>query len=316
MVPNRFNASNVVRALRRPRLLAGEAHLQATRFNGRVQRAVLGTSGLDVAAADWDLLVILDACRYDYFEAMCTLPGELSAVTSRGSQSEEWLVNNFEGRELHDTVYVSPNAYAPVLSDGTFHAADLFADEGVDETARAILPETVTERALAAARRYPRKRLIVHYMQPHTPYIGETGEQIPHRGPDPDREGFTPADEVRGLWTNIRYGLADVDMELVRRAYRENLRIVLEEVRDLLEAVEGKAVISSDHGELFGERLWPIPIRGYGHPKGVRHRHLVRVPWHELPVTERRDVVSEPPEAVTRPDESDVEDRLAALGYR
>lgn len=105
-------------------------------------------------------------------------------------------------------------------------------------------------------------------------------------------------------------------MDLVREAYRGNLQIVLEEVQNLLEAVEGKAVISSNHRELFGERLWPIPILGYGHPKGIRHRHLVRVPWHELPVTERRDVVPDPPEAVTRPDVNEVEDRLEALGYK
>lgn len=42
---------------------------------------------------DWDCLVILDACRYDYFEKVYEdyLSGDLRKVLSSGSCTEEWL---------------------------------------------------------------------------------------------------------------------------------------------------------------------------------------------------------------------------------
>lgn len=315
-LPNRYNPTNIIRAFRQPKALHGEFNKIGTRINGGIHRQILDSDGIDIPSADWDTLIIFDACRFDTYEQEHHLPGELSKVRSQGSHSSQWLKENFEGRQLHDTVYVSPNAYAPILSDKTFHAADLFADEAVDESARAILPETVTDHALTAHHRYPNKRLIIHYMQPHVPYIGETGRQIPHKGPDPDREGFDTSETTRGLWTNIRYGLEQIEMKDVKQAYRENLRIVQNEARKIVDTVDGKTVISADHGNLFGERLWPIPILGYGHPRGIRHSGLIEVPWHELPSNERREIESDPPVTSVKPDQSEIESRLEALGYR
>jgi hypothetical protein len=61
-------------------------------------------------------------------------------------------------------------------------------------------------------------------------------------------------------------------------AYKENLRHVLKNVEDLLEIINGKTVITSDHGNLIGDRLSPIPVRGYGHPSGLRAPELVKDP--------------------------------------
>ena len=68
--------------------------------------------GIDVMKEDWDNLIILDACRYDYFkEKQKNIRGELESVVSRGAHSSEFIEKNFLGRKLHDTIYVTANPY-------------------------------------------------------------------------------------------------------------------------------------------------------------------------------------------------------------
>lgn len=59
--------------------------------------------------ADWDTLVILDACRYDMFEEINETEGELEHRYSRGSCTPDFIRENFPEGEFHDTVYVTAN---------------------------------------------------------------------------------------------------------------------------------------------------------------------------------------------------------------
>jgi hypothetical protein len=77
----------------------------------------------------------------------------------------------------------------------------------------------------------------------------------------------------------------------------------------------GQTVVSSDHGQLLGERLFPIPIQHYGHPSNIHLPELVTVPWliHE---GTRREVSKDPPvDKETDVSSGYVEDRLKDLGY-
>jgi hypothetical protein len=59
--------------------------------------------------------------------------------------------------------------------------------------------EVVTEAALEAAEWYPNERLIVHYLQPHAPYIGPTGvNEFPT--------------EYLNFWRSFRDGEFDVSL--------------------------------------------------------------------------------------------------------
>jgi membrane-anchored protein YejM (alkaline phosphatase superfamily) len=101
------------------------------------------------------------------------------------------------------------------------------------------------------------------------------------------------------------------------QAYRENLDLVLSEVEDLLSDLQGKTVITADHGELLGDRERPIPIRTYWHPEGVYVDSLVKVPWHVYENGERKDVVAEEPvDWHDDVDMKEVEQNLRDLGYR
>jgi hypothetical protein len=267
-------------------------------------------AGLDVFERDWDDLLILDACRYDMFVRHSNLPGETTAVESRGSATKEFLRGNFHGKTLTDTVYVTASPMLYRLRDEvdvTFHdVINIWKEQDWNEKYRTVLPKTVVEATLDAAARYPNKRLLVHFMQPHYPFIGETGRK--HF--DLDRLDFR--------WDEVRSGDFGVPEAVVDRAFKENLREVLPSAERLMNELEGRTVVTADHGQLLGERLFPVPIREYGHPPGLYTEKLVTVPWHVFESGSRRTVVADEPEG-RRDKGEDAEEvareRLQQLGY-
>jgi len=140
-------------------------------------------------------------------------------------------------------------------------------------------------------------------MQPHTPYIGRTG-----------RKYFSEFRIRSDLSHVLRSTKADTAK--LRTAYRENVELVIEEVGSLLEALDGKTVVSADHGEMLGDRHYPIPVRDYMHPHGIDNDVLTKVPWQIIPGDERRRIVAEqPPEKQEEVDADAVEEHLRGLGY-
>ena len=61
---------------------------------------------------DWDYLIILDACRYDYFEQtfQSYLDGRLEKKLSVGSSTREWRLKNFT-EYYPDTIYISSTPF-------------------------------------------------------------------------------------------------------------------------------------------------------------------------------------------------------------
>jgi hypothetical protein len=255
---------------------------------------------------DWDTLVILDACRYDMFKRRVPFDSEIDHRVSLGSTSEEFLKRNFSDGTYHDTVYVNANAYFPKLGldqNKTFHAVIDLLNKWDPEIETAH-PNTVTEAALRAHADYPNKRVIIHYMQPHIPFIGEYGREIQEQL------------DYRSVWKPLRNNTCPVTIDEVWEAYDENFDIVFDYVRELVTNVSGKVVITADHGNMVGERHGPFPTRKmYGHPWGVYAPELVRVPWFEIKSDPRRTVTSDPPVTAREQPGELVEDRLQSLGY-
>lgn len=312
----RYTFKNFVAALHNPRIFLGELYRFGVDFNVAYHQRSHSEHGTRVIEEDWDTLVILDACRFDMFEAQNHIPGDLQRRRSLGSESWEFLRANFAGGEFHDTVYVTANPYATKLPDGTFHAVINLLEDGWDTAHRTVLPETMVTTAQQAVEQYPDKRLIVHFMQPHYPFIGDAGQQLEHGGINRsfiEGNGNNESSK-RQVWGSLGHGR--IQKDYVWEAYRENLDIVLPHVETLLESLSGKSVVTADHGNLVGERTRPLPVRGYGHPRGLDVPELRSVPWLVVEGTERRSVVAEPPVDSTSPDEQVVEQRLEALGYR
>lgn len=270
-----------------------------------------------VMAEDWDDLIILDACRYDQFERLNGLSGDLESRISLGSATPEFLSRNFAGETHHDTVYVTGNPmYRHVGLDDTFHATRDVWRTDWDEETRTVRPEPMVEATLAARETYPKKRIISHFMQPHYPFIGPKGREITHSGAEWTKRLVEDGEGSRDdptVWNLAATG--EIDDETARAAYDENLDVVMPHVRSLLESTDGRTVVTSDHGNLTGERIAPLDGRRYGHPWGTYVDELREVPWLVVAGTERRRVVAEPPTDGAEVDRSTVRDRLSDLGY-
>lgn len=310
---NHYNIENLKRALRNPRLIAREVvRIGSLPFHRGYGVCVnyRTEEGIDVMTEEWDNLIILDACRYDYFEKQHSIPGTLKVKTSRGNKRWEFMQENFAGRQFHDTVYITANPFVTRLDDDTFYAVDTLS-EYWDNEIGTIHPEDVSSVALEANQRYPNKRLIIHFMQPHRPYLGEMAQRLRERV---DLVGYRNEGEGLQIWGAVKEG--HVTVEEVRTAYIETLDIVLDEVESLLEALDGKSVITSDHGEMLGERVLPFTSRVWGHSEGFSTPELRRVPWHEVEYQERRTIKQDEPIANAKLGEHSVKERLTALGYR
>ncbi|WP_323191237.1 hypothetical protein [Halostella sp. PRR32] len=252
---------------------------------------------------DWDNLIILDGCRYDTFARHNTLEGDLIRVISGGSSTPEFIHHNYVDRTFPDTVYVSANPHIirQEVSENFFHDVQLWREDWNDDL-KTVRPEAVVESALDIVRKYPNKRLIIHFMQPHYPFIGPEGKQI-------EQQGLLGDDtKTLRIWDQLRHG--QIDTATVRRAYEENLEVTMPHVERLVESLSGKSVVTGDHGNSFGR------FGVYGHPHRLYLEDLVAVPWLTLSGGKRREITAGDIEQREneRPDDQ-VSDRLSHLGY-
>lgn len=278
-------------------------------------------NGVDIMDEDWDNLLILDACRFDMFEQFHRFSGELEHRTSKGSNTAEFLQRNFAGRTFPDTVYVTANPQVNVNLESPFHSIISVWQDGWDETFRTVRPGTMVEATLDAQERYPNKRIISHFVQPHYPFIGERGRQLvgEQAGIELSKRQATGEEaksDQYNVWDLLQRG--ELDTADVWTAYNENLQLTLPHVESLLDSLHGLTVVTSDHGNLVGERPspCPIPYRMYGHPPSVYATNLVKVPWfvsqHE---TRKRIEAGETEQEQSAVSDGEVSDRLEALGY-
>lgn len=269
--------------------------------------------GPSIYTRDWDILILLDTCRPDIFEqeAIPLLAekgidvSSFESVVSNASQSREWMERTFIENYCLDvsrTTYVTANVYTAKVFDGSqgrhpFEEMielwrtdwdDEFATVRAEDVVEAALPHVGTDR--------PSEKTIVHFMQPHFPSVADPitkqGEAV-----EPDPTGQS----VIFAWNKLQN--REISRERVWKSYRANLRYALEKVVDLVEAADGRVVLSSDHGQAFGE--WGV----YGHPPSTRTREVLDVPW--AVVKERSPGVD-----INGKVDEDVDKKLAALGYK
>lgn len=273
--------------------------------------------------SEWEYCVVLDACRYDVFADVYEeyLDGTVEKRRSPGSSTPEWAYRTFRGE--HDIAYFSGNPF--INSTGiplnelawgascdydwtaTEHISEIIDvwQEGWDEEFGTVTPDSM----VASMRRHSdaverRERTVLHYMQPHAPYLTrEKGGKLTRikegiadqdAGDAGDGALSTVGNNLRpyvesllgdssfamkaGLWMEL--GLGNVLRNGTRGAgleyHEENLRVALESIADLAPELDGTVVVTADHGEAFGEEgIWEHHIETPIPP-------LVEVPWLEV----------------------------------
>lgn len=240
---------------------------------------------------DWDVLVILDACRYDYFLKVHGnyLEGDLKEVESPAHDTPSWLESVVSDLDFSDAIYITGNPHIREvgLTDEFYRVVECW-DSAWNKKLGLVDPSIIVKRILVNRDLHPDRRIVVHFMQPHFPYIS--------------KNGGTFVDEIIGLLPKLvrkkigsyfigsfgKFGsfvkrvvsmsrsdpMSIEDVDNLKNKYMKNLRYVMQSAKSLVESVEGKAVITADHGELLGEN------GKYGH----EHNHplLKRIPWLEV----------------------------------
>jgi len=284
--------------------------------------------GANVYDRDWDVLIVLDACRVDALEAVADeydFLGEVERRISVGSHSFEWLAKTFTTdyrEEVTNTAYLTANTHAqmlfvdddlppyerevpgfpdwnPVDADD-FGRLEMVWRDGHDDTLGNVPPRRVTDRLIDVARTGDHDRVAAHYMQPHVPYLAGAIDE--------DRE---PTEFERSPLK--AYSRGEAEREEVWERYLDNLRLVLDEVALALENVDADTVaITADHGEAIGE--WG----DVDHREGSFHPVVKTVPWVETTAVDEGTYDPDTEGAAASADDdtdADVQQRLRDLGY-
>lgn len=267
--------------------------------------------GESIFEKEWDVLIVLDGCRIDLLqevEDQYVFLDEPATINSKGTTSIEWMQNNFteenEG-EMADTIYITGNPFIKDIRErNNFYLVDNQWAENWDSDRGTIHPNPITESAIHHHREHPEKRLLIHYMQPHYPFVPEAiaeGMSLEKFGDEGGKD--TP-------WSLLRKD--EVAYEEVWDAYRQNLLYVLNSVNTLLNNVSADEVIlSADHGNALGE--YGI----YGHPANIPIQPLREVPWYSTSATDNKTMSPSvnPQYETENVDTETIENRLEDLGY-
>ncbi|MCL9817483.1 hypothetical protein [Natronocalculus amylovorans] len=341
MIPKKYNQRNLSRAIKEPSLILKE--LKRIVLNtSKIPHKTIGKKkftrhygrGTEVMSEDWDYLILLDACRYDSFIEFNTFGGTLESRISKGSHSEEFCRKNFENKQHFDTVYVTANGWGARICQDVFYniifTKNKEKSDSLHPTWDSLDPNTVINTALKAANKYPNKRMIIHLMQPHSPYFGTKASKIRESLAEDgiligssSKTDQNKKEYLSTLKIAARKGYISVDE--LQKIYNENLEYVLSNVEDLLSELEGRIVISSDHGELLGDRsgIWRFAHKkrtnnnniAIGHPRELYLPELRKVPWFIIENGERPEIHTDQPENSSIENDL-IEERLSALGYK
>lgn len=321
---------------------------------------------IDIINEKWDYLIILDACRYDYFEQHrknFLKDGTLKCRQSVGSCTNEWRDRSFPDR-YEDIVYISAN---PQICSSTdiygYCAGDHFASvveiwkNNWNKEIGTVLPSTMTDETLNVLRNdiVRDKRVIIHYLQPHAPYLslktsarGHTVADMSQRKGPIKLSSEIKHSAIKKLLYKLSYGifkhtsllgnhpdwklrkffnfpprtpmehlLQKYTVEDLRAAYTENVISVLSEVSRLIKYLSGHIVITSDHGEFLGEN------NCFSHPENCDHPIIRNVPWLEITRTQPTQSLDPEttrsegihPTASEKLSEEAILERLRDLGY-
>jgi len=218
----------------------------------------------------------------------------------------EWLKNSFTNY-YPDIIYISGNPYinSSVAING-FDAKNHFYKvvdvwrSGWSEKLGTVHPREINKATLRYYLKYPEKRFIIHYLQPHAPYLSPKFRAKGYPSPNLEKSEILAGimghgqfnryfeslvnimgtilyklDLIESSWKlRERLGLPPrspmeaarrrFGIEGLRKAYRENLYIVLKYASKLCKHFlkRKRIIITSDHGELLGEE------GTYEHPNG------------------------------------------------
>jgi hypothetical protein len=223
---------------------------------------------LRVAEAEWDWLLICDAGRLDVFRDLYSsfLPADatVDAVGNGGhGYTADWMAETFP--DTYSGLFIHGGQPIHSMQGGEWDERDHFDtvpsytefewDEAYNTCRPAVVNDVVREYLSG------HDRGVIRYVQPHPPF-----REMPERTKGRNTRMQRTANAVRS---------GDLSLDTVAAAYRDNFEWALADgVADLLPDLNGRVVVTADHGECLGDCGQWFHGRSHDH-----HDHLVTVPW-------------------------------------
>jgi len=284
---------------------------------------VVGGRKVNLVDEDWDILVILDACRYDIFRGVYKDVFEnddkitLKKAISPATWTMEWLNKIFGENFYEDIIYISANPFINSkekvcfkprygkmecfdAKKHFFKIVDVW-DFGWNDDLGTVHPSQVNKAFVKFYLKYPKKRFILHYMQPHQPYITIGGDNygIPKIGKS-DRD--LTSSSIYKKFSRVKlkevaqkylsqvqiwkikelFGLPPTsNIERIYRmhgkkgmiaVYKQEIILALRYIKMLVDSISANWLITSDHGERIGN-FWKDSH------SGPRDKEVIEVPW-------------------------------------
>ena len=263
---------------------------------------------IDILKEKWDFLLLLDACRFDYFKDVVReffKDGVLKKAISPATWTIEWLNKVFGEKYYEDIIYISPHPFINSQKrvcyrqwdgdlrcfDGKKHffkVVDVWRHETLKYVKTPIHPILVNRAFHKTYIKYPNKRYILHYIQPHRPYVTIKDELNPEEYSFSTRVFNTFLSPIQ-TWELRRFLNRPPSSALeecyrkegkkgIIKVYKNEIRLVLERIKMLTEAISGDWLIISDHGERL-TNFWRWNSLSHG---GRPDKDVIEVPWFEI----------------------------------
>jgi len=259
---------------------------------------------------DWDVMIILDACRADLFNEVAPTHGvysefaSVNQIYSHASASQEWLKKTFtQGPEerVKETYYVTSNGFSGMVQNQGLLGLEEVWRYAIDSDVGITRSEAVTDVALDIYRNTTAQKYIFHYVPPHAPFLHCAGKYN-------SIATEIGAGDTQNVWKGLEEG--KYELSEVWEDYGKNLFNVLDHVETVIENVSGKVAVTADHGNCVGE--WGI----YGHPPYVPVPAVKKVPWAIAEGKGKRNYeIQGYKQKQDETDSEDVMDHLKNLGY-
>jgi len=222
-----------------------------------------------IHGTDWKHIIILDACRYDYFNKFFSHYYPVSRFTSPASATMPWLKAVFPNEYDYTLYSTNPHVYGKYVKNNWNYypfqhfegVVELFSSDWSSEYG-CVHPETVYERCKGL-----KHRSIIWFLQPHTPYLSLGSDISPEQfvswKPDMD-------------FMSMKGDKGEMDFDKLKLLYENNILQTIPFVIKLIDSLEKPILITSDHGELLGE------YGKFGHPSGLNVPELRNIPVCEV----------------------------------
>lgn len=258
--------------------------------------------GVNIYEHEWDICLILDACRPDLLKEVADqyayLPDDIETTHSVAPNSDYWMERTFVTdefeKERQNTVYISGNTFSDMVPiEEHLGEVDHMWKYATDQSSGTIPPQPISDSVISRYRNNPQQKIVAHYMQPHNPFAGSDIE-------------FDVDESAQPIWKHLQYN--NVTESSVWEGYKQNLRWVLDRIKQtVMRSVNADILITADHGNAFGK--YGI----YGHPQGVEIDAIRDVP---KVFAYAEDTEEYQPSDWARQQNTTVDEMLENLGYK